>query len=340
VSEDVQGVPEMSLFGTHSPGVEGHLPGFDGATGWLNSAPLTAADLHGKVVLADFWTYTCINWLRTLAYVRAWAERYGEHGLLVVGVHTPEFPFEHDADNVREAARDMQVAYPIALDSDYGVWNAFGNHYWPAVYIADAEGRIRHHQFGEGRYDECERIIQQLLREAGHDDTGDDLVSVVPAGIEAQADWTTLESPESYLGYEQAHNFASPGDAGLDEARTYGLPESLRLNHWALSGNWTIERGASVLNEAGGQLAFRFHARDVHLVLAPSACGTAVPFRVLVDGEPPGDDHGLDVDAHGHGTVTQQRLYQLIRRQGSIADRTFEITFLAAGVGAYVFTFG
>jgi hypothetical protein len=340
VSEDVQGVPEMSLFGTHSPGVEGHLPGFDGATGWLNSAPLTAADLHGKVVLADFWTYTCINWLRTLAYVRAWAERYGEHGLLVVGVHTPEFPFEHDADNVREAARDMQVAYPIALDSDYGVWNAFGNHYWPAVYIADAEGRIRHHQFGEGRYDECERIIQQLLREAGHDDTGDDLVSVVPAGIEAQADWTTLESPESYLGYEQAHNFASPGDAGLDEARTYGLPESLRLNHWALSGNWTIERGASVLNEAGGQLAFRFHARDVHLVLAPSARGTAVPFRVLVDGEPPGDDHGLDVDAHGHGTVTQQRLYQLIRRQGSIADRTFEITFLAAGVGAYVFTFG
>jgi thiol-disulfide isomerase/thioredoxin len=340
VHDDVQGTWEMSLFGTPTPGVEGHLPGFEGATGWLNSPPLTPADLHGKVVLTDFWTYTCINWLRTLAYVRAWAERYGDHGLIVVGVHTPEFPFERDAGNIREAARDMTVAYPIALDSDYAVWNAFANHYWPAVYIADAEGRIRHHQFGEGRYDECERVIQHLLREAGHDDFGDDLAAVVPAGIEAQADWTNLESPESYLGYEQAQNFASPGDAGLDEARTYVLPDSLTLNQWALSGKWTIERGASVLNEAGGQIAFRFHARDVHLVMAPSERGTAVPFRVLVDGEPPGDAHGLDVDGQGHGTVTQQRLYQLIRQPGPIADRSFEITFLAAGVGAYVFTFG
>jgi thiol-disulfide isomerase/thioredoxin len=336
----------MSLFGgrRHSgpPPLsdEGHLPGFDGATGWLNSSPLTSSDLRGKVVLVDFWTYTCINWLRTLAYVRAWAERYKDDGLVVVGVHTPEFPFERDEDNVREAAKDMTVEYPIALDSDYAVWRAFNNHYWPAVYTADADGRIRHHHFGEGAYMECERVIQQLLRESGRDDVADDLVSIVPDGFEAQADWTNLATAETYLGYEQAQNFASPGPPGLDEPRTYDVPEVLGLNHWALSGDWTIGRRASVLNEADGRIAFRFHARDVHLVMGPRSRDEPVPFRVLLDGEPPGAAHGLDVNEEGHGTLSQQRLHQLIRQPGSIEDRTFEITFLPPGAEAYAFTFG
>jgi thiol-disulfide isomerase/thioredoxin len=319
---------------------EGHLPPFDGATGWLNSPPLGPAELGGKVVLVDFWTYTCINWLRTLGYVRAWAEKYAEHGLVTVGVHTPEFTFERDVDNVRWAAADMKVEYPIALDSDYAVWDAFANSYWPAVYIADAQGRIRHHQYGEGGYEECERIIQALLREAGGDAIPDDLVSVADEGFEAQADWATLESPETYLGYEQGRNFASPGGVELDRAHTYELPDSLKLNSWGLVGDWTVQRKATVLNEAGGRIAFRFHARDVHLVLGPGSDGTPVPFRVLVDGQPPGDAHGLDVDEEGHGEVAQQRLYQLIRERGSITDRTFKISFLAPGVEAYVFTFG
>jgi thiol-disulfide isomerase/thioredoxin len=305
---------------------EGHNPGFDGATGWLNSPPLDAADLQGKVVLVDFWTYTCINWLRTLGYVRAWAEKYADRGLVVVGVHTPEFPFERDVDNVSWAAKNMRVEYPIALDSDYGVWRAFDNRYWPAVYIADAEGRIRHHQFGEGGYDECERIIQELLRDAGREDVGDGLVSVADEGLEAQADWANLESPETYLGYEQTQNFAE------------GAPDRLGLNQWALTGNWTIGRRASVLNGVGGSIRFRFHARDVHLVLrAPDA---SVPFRVLLDGAPPGDAHGVDVDEGGQGTLVQPRLYQLIRQPGPITDSEFEITFDAPGVEAYAFTFG
>jgi hypothetical protein len=335
----------MSWFERHHVGrsplsVEGHLPGFDGATGWLNSPPITAADVDGKVVLTDFWTYTCINWLRTLAYVRAWDAKYRDQGLVTVGVHTPEFPFEQDVDNIREAAKDMRVDYPIAIDSDYAVWSAFANHYWPAVYIADAQGRIRHHQFGEGNYEECERVIQRLLRDAGVEDVGDELVSVAPDGFEVQADWTNLGSPETYLGYEQGQNFASEGGAELDAPHAYAAPEALRLNQWALSGEWTIGRGASVLNGAEGAIAFRFHARDVHLVLGPPARDASVPFRVLVDGEPPGDAHGLDVDAQGNGTVAQQRLYQLVRERDAITDRTFEITFLGSGVEAYVFTFG
>jgi thiol-disulfide isomerase/thioredoxin len=319
---------------------EGYLPGFDGATGWLNSPPLTSTDLRGKVVLVDFWTYTCINWLRTLGYVRAWADSYKEHGLVVVGVHTPEFPFERDVDNIREAAQNMRVGYPIAIDSDYMVWRAFSNQYWPAVYIADAQGRIRHHQFGEGGYAECEMVIQQLLREAGLSAVDDELVSIAPEGFEVQADWANLQSPETYLGYEQGRNFASPGGIGFDEARSYAAPDSLRLNQWALVRDWTVARGASVLNQADGRLVFRFHARDVHLVMGPPARGASVPFRVLVDGEPPGDAHGLDVDEEGHGTVAQQRLHQLIRERGSITDRTFEISFLEPGVEAYCFTFG
>jgi thiol-disulfide isomerase/thioredoxin len=320
--------------------VEGHLPGYDGATGWLNSAPLTAEGLLGKVVLTDFWTYTCINWLRTLGYVRAWAEKYEDLGLVVVGVHTPEFPFEQDLDNVRRAANDMRVGYPIALDNDYAVWRAFSNQYWPAVYITDAQGRIRHHQFGEGGYAECERAIQQLLGETGSESVGDDLVSVADDGFEAQADWANLESPETYLGYEQAQNFASPDGAAFDAPHTYVAPDPLDLNRWALSGDWTIERGASVLNRADGRITFRFHARDVNLVMGPRARDTSVPFSVLVDGGPPGTAHGLDVDEQGQGTLSQQRLYQLVREPGSITDRTFEITFHAPGVEAYVFTFG
>jgi thiol-disulfide isomerase/thioredoxin len=332
----------MSLF-THHRGdtlpVEGHLPGFEGATGWLNSPPLTNEELRGKVALVDFWTYTCINWLRTLGYVRAWAERYKDQGLVVVGVHTPEFPFERDVENIRWAAEDMGVEYAVVIDSDYAVWRAFANHYWPAVYIADAEGQIRHHQFGEGGYEDCERVVQMLLREAGRDDVGDDLVSIAPTGFEAQADWENLESPETYLGYEQGQSFASPGFAA-DEARTYALPERLNLNDWALAGDWTIESRASVPNAAGARLAFRFHARDAHLVMGPREPGASVPFRVLLDGEPPGDAHGFDVDEDGNGTLSQQRLHQLIRQPGSIGDRTLEIEFPEAGAEAYCFTFG
>ena len=308
---------------------EGRLPGFDGATGWLNSQPLKPDDLRGKVVLVDFWTYTCINWLRTLGYVRAWFEKYADAGLVVVGVHTPEFPFERDVDNVRAAVEEMRVAYPVALDSDYAVWDAFANRYWPAVYIADAEGRIQHHQFGEGGYDECERVIQELLRDSGRNAVDDGLVSVNGNGFEAQADWANLETPETYLGAEQARTFAR------------GVPESaLRLNQWTLSGDWAVERRASVLQGPEGRIAFRFHARDVHLVMGPPRRGASVPFRIRVDGEPPGDAHGLDVDEDGRGTVTQQRLHQLVREPRSIADRTLEITFLEPGVEAYSFTFG
>jgi len=290
-------------------------------------------------VLVDFWTYTCINWLRTLAYIRAWAERYQDEGLVVIGVHTPEFPFERDIDNVRWAAGEMRVEYPIAVDSDYGVWNAFSNHYWPAMYLADAEGRIRHHQFGEGKYDECEMMIQRLLREAGRE-VPDDVVSVVPEGFEAQADWSNLRSPETYLGYEQGQNFASPGGVEFDRPRIYVTPDRLWLNEWALRGDWTVQGGLIVLNKAEGSIEFRFHARDVNLVLAPSVDSTSVPFRVSLDGDAPGSAHGLDVDEQGQGAVSHPRLYQMIRQGGPISERTFEITFLARGVGAYVFTFG
>ena len=335
----------MSLFGarrhprTAPLPVEGRLPGFEGATGWLNSSPLTPEGLAGKVVLVDFWTYTCINWLRTLAFVRTWSEKYRDRGLVVIGVHTPEFPFERDVENVREAARAMQVEYPIALDSDYGVWSAFGNRYWPAVYLADAEGRIRYHHFGEGEYDDGEWMIQNLLREAGSEGIDEELVSVTAEGLEAQADWTNLGSPETYLGYQQGQNLESPDGVAYDEPRGYVAPESLQLNTWALAGNWTIEERASVLNEAGGRIVFRFHARDVHLVLR-SRAGTTVQFHVLVDGEAPGAAHGLDVDEQGRGALVEPRLYQLIRLPGSIDDRTFEIAFDAPGVEAYAFTFG
>jgi thiol-disulfide isomerase/thioredoxin len=320
--------------------VEGELPSLGGATGWLNSPPLTPDGLRGRVVVVDFWTYTCINWLRSLPYVRAWAERYQDQGLVVIGVHTPEFDFEHDLDNVRRAVTDLRVDYPVAVDNDYAVWSAFDNHYWPALYFVDAQGRIRHHRFGEGDYGQSEMIIQQLLTEAGVAGTDQELVSVDGRGVEAAADWDSLWSPENYLGYERTVNFASPGGAGLNERRVYAAPERLRLNHWALSGDWTVERQAIVLNEADGRIAYRFHARDLHLVMGPAARGASVRCRVLLDGQPPGAEHGIDVDDQGNGTVAEQRLYQLIRQRGPVSDHTFEVTFLDPGAHAYAFTFG
>jgi hypothetical protein len=292
------------------------------------------------VVLVNFWTYTCINWLRQLPYVRAWAGKYSGQGLVVIGVHTPEFAFEHDQDNVRRAVQDMRVDYPVAVDNDYAVWSAFDNHYWPALYFADAQGQIRHHHFGEGEYQQSEMIIQRLLAGAGSGGVGHDLVSVDADGIEAAADWATLRSPENYTGYERTENFASPGGVRPGQTHLYTAPAELRLNHWALSGDWTVEEQAATLNEANGRIAYRFHARDLHLVMGSATPGSSVRFQLLLDGQPPGAAHGTDADDQGHGTVTQQRLHQLIRQQGPVADRTFEITFLDPGVQAYAFTFG
>jgi hypothetical protein len=320
--------------------VLGRLPGFEGATGWLNSSPLDVADLRGKVVLVDFWTYTCINWLRTRGYVRAWAAKYSKHGLVVIGVHTPEFPFEAEADNVRTEVTGMQIDYPVAMDSGYAVWRAFSNHYWPAVYIADAQGRIRHTQFGEGGYEKCERVVQQLLREAGSEEVPDGLVSVANDGFEAQADWPNVQSPETYLGYEQGENFASADTASLDRSAQYQLPDGLRLNEWGLSGMWTVQRGSCRLDEGEGSITFHFHARDVNLVLSPTEHGRSVPFVVRLDGTAPGPAHGLDIDAAGTGTVSEPRTYQLIRRPTPIIDSTVEIGFPEAGIEAWVFTFG
>ncbi len=320
--------------------VEGELPSLGGASGWLNSQPLTKDGLRGKVVLVDFWTYTCINWLRSLPYVRGWAGKYKEQGLVVIGVHTPEFRFEKDVDNVRRAVEDMKIDFPIAIDNDYVIWRAFDNHYWPALYVIDAQGRIRHHQFGEGGYERSERIIQQLLGETGITGIGDQLAAVDARGVEAEADWADLKSPENYLGHERTENFVSPGGAVVDKRRVYAAPARVKLNDWALSGDWTVKKDAVVLNKANGRIAYRFHARDLHLVMGAAVRGASVRFRVLIDGQPPGAAHGTDVDDQGNGTVAEQRLYQLIRQSTPIADRQFEIEFLDPGVEAFAFTFG
>jgi Thioredoxin like C-terminal domain/AhpC/TSA family len=320
--------------------VEGEVPPLSGATGWLNSPPLTPAELRGNVVVINFCTYTCINWLRQLPYVRAWAERYKDHGLVTIGAHTPEFSFEHDVDNVRRAVQEMRLEYPIAIDSDYAIWQAFDNAYWPALYFVDAEGHIRHHHFGEGAYEESEMVIQRLLTGAGQSGVGHDLVSVDASGIEAAADWGSLKSPENYVGYERTENFASPGGAVPNQPQVYSAPDQLRLNQWALAGDWTVGREATRLNDADGSIVYRFHARDLNLVMGPAAKGTFARFRVLVDGQRPGVARGGDVDEQGNGTVSEQRLYQLVRQPGPIADSTFEIAFLDAGVEAYAFTFG
>jgi thiol-disulfide isomerase/thioredoxin len=301
---------------------------------------LTAAELRGRVVLVDFWTYTCINWLRTLPYVGAWAHKYQARGLVVVGVHTPEFDFEHDLDNVRRQVTDLGVDYPVAVDNDYAIWSAFSNLYWPALYLIDAQGGIRYHRFGEGDYDRSERIIQRLLTDAGGGGVGQDLVAVEAGGVEAEADWDSLWSPENYLGHERTENFASANGAVLDTPHHYAAPPRLALNHWALAGDWTVQRQAVVGNQAEGRILYQFQARDLHLVMAPPAPGTSVRFRVALDGQPPGAAHGADVDDQGNGTLTQPRLYQLLRQPGPISDRSFEITFLDPGVQAYAFTFG
>jgi thiol-disulfide isomerase/thioredoxin len=310
-----------------------HMPPLDGATGWLNSEPLGPAELRGRVVLVNFWTLTCINWLRQEPYVRAWSDAYRDDGLVVIGVHTPEFAFEHDIDGVRRATRERRIGYPVAVDNDYAVWSAFDNHYWPALYFVDADGIIRDHHFGEGRYEQSERVIQRLLGvEREH-------VSVEGLGVEAEADWDHLRTPETYLGHERGAQFASPDGAALDERRAYELPERLGINQWGLAGEWTIGRENVVLDQAGGSIAYRFQARDAHLVLSPGAQGP-IPFRVLLDGETPGPSQGVDVDEDGNGLLRDGRMYQLVREHDAVRERTLEITFLEPGAEAYAFTFG
>jgi thiol-disulfide isomerase/thioredoxin len=312
----------MSIFGVHHQPplrAEGHLPSFDGATEWLNSGPLSPADLRGQVVLVDFWTLTCINWLRTEPYVRAWSQAYRDDGLVVVGVHTPEFSFEHEIEGVRRATEQRAIDYPVALDNDYAVWSAFDNHYWPALYFVDREGVIRDHHFGEGRYEQSERVIQQLLGIAR------DLAVVEAAGVEAEADWDNLRSPETYLGYARGGHTAPL--------------EHLRLNQWGLGGRWTSGAEKVTLERANGSIAFRFHARDAHLVLSRNT-SEPIPFRVLLDGDAPGSSHDIDVDEQGYGVLEDGRLYQLVRHRDPVRDRTLEITFFEVGAEAYVFTFG
>jgi thiol-disulfide isomerase/thioredoxin len=314
--------------------------GLDRAREWLNTPRLTAASLAGKVVLVDFCTYTCINWLRTLPYIREWARRYRE-GLVVIGVHTPEFSFERDLDNVRRAVRSLGIEHPIAIDNDYGIWRAFRNQYWPALYFVDGRGRIRDWHFGEGRYDWSERLTQKLLRETGSTGTRDDLVAIAGTGVEAPADWDNLRSSENYLGFARTEGFASPGGVKLDRPHVYAAPKRLGLNEWALEGEWTATRGYVALNAAGGgRLCCRFHARDLHLVVRPTRTDAPVRFRVSIDGHAPDAAHGADTDASGAGTASEPRLYQLVRQPGPIVDRRFEIEFLDPGVEAYVFTFG
>jgi thiol-disulfide isomerase/thioredoxin len=319
---------------------EGSFPSLDGAIGWLNSEPLTPAALRGKVVLIDFWTYTCVNWRRTLPYVRAWAGKYKNHGLVVIGVHTPEFSFEHNLDNVRWAIQDMKIDYPVAIDNNYAVWNAFNNQYWPALYFIDAKGHIRHHQFGEGEYQQAEAVIRQLLAEAGSSGFALKSVSVDPNGAEVSADVGSLRTPETYTGYRQTENFASPGGATRDKPHVYAFPARLNLNHWALAGNWTVSKEPVTLNQSPGRIAYRFHARDLNLVMGSQPRGTSVRFRVQIDGQPPGAAHGTDIDSQGNGTVVEQRLYQLIRQAEPIADRQFEIEFRDPRTQAFDFTFG
>jgi thiol-disulfide isomerase/thioredoxin len=320
--------------------IEGALPELGGATAWLNSEPLTPAGLRGKVVVVQFCTFSCINWLRTLPYVKAWAQKYRDDGLVVIGAHSPEFPFEHDLEKIRPALEGMGVDHPIAVDNDFAVWRAFDNAYWPALYFADAEGRIRHHHFGEEDYERSERVIQQLLAEAGSHDVDEDLVSTQADGVYLAADWNTLRSPETYVGYARATGFASPGGLEPDRSRVYVEPPHLELNHWALTGDWTAGTQITTLNKPGGRIVHRFHGRDLNLVLGTRADGGPTRFRVLIDGQPPNRAPGLDLDERGTGTVSEERLYQLIRQPGPIIERTFEITFLDAGTRAYVFTFG
>jgi thiol-disulfide isomerase/thioredoxin len=315
------------------------LAALGGATDWLNSAPLTASALRGKVVLVDFWTYTCVNWLRTLPYVRAWAAQYANRGLVVIGVHTPEFSFEEDLGNVRHLTKTFGIEYPVAVDNNRAIWRGFANLYWPALYFVDATGQVRDHHFGEGNYGESETTIRQMLSDAGN------RIDVAPVIVEAHggevaADRNSLKSPETYVGRQKAARFASAGGLALDVPRTYAFPQRLHLNQWALSGTWTAGREAAVLNEAGGRIAFHFHARDLNLIMGPAADKRVVRFRVWLDGRPAGTHHGTDTDDRSHGTVGEARLYQLVRQTGSVTDARFEIEFLDPGPEVFAFTFG
>ncbi len=331
----------MSAAGAAGPArTEGELPALTGATGWLNSKPLTRESLRGKVVVVDFWTYSCINCLRTMPYVNAWYRHYKDHGLVVLGVHSPEFAFEKDTANVEAAVKKFEMRYPIALDSNLAIWKAFNNKFWPAHYFVDAKGNIRGHHFGEGKYARSERTIRQLLTEAGAKNLPDPLDDAAGQGVNAQADTANVKSPETYLGFARAENFVSPGSFSRDAVKAYEVPKALALNQWGLSGRWNVSGEKARLTAAPGRVAFKFRARDLHLVLGSGAKGVPVRFRVLLDGKPPGNDHGLDVDAQGNGTVREQRLYQLIRQKGAVDEHEFTIEFLDANVEAYAFTFG
>jgi thiol-disulfide isomerase/thioredoxin len=319
---------------------EGRLPDLGGAIAWLNSAPLNDKSLRGKVVLVDFWTYTCINSLRPLPYVKSWAAKYKDAGLVVIGAHTPEFSFEHEPGNVETAVRDLKVTFPVAVDSNYRIWQAFNNQYWPAQYLIDGKGRIRYHHFGEGEYDEIERVIQELLKENGATGLDESNVSVSAVGVEAAADFANEASPETYVGYRQAERFASPGRVAKDSPKTYSPPANPSLNQWGLSGSWNVGSESAVLQAAPGKILFRFHSRDLHMVIAPAKDGRPVRFKVTLDGAAPRDNCGVDSAPDGAGVVREPRLYQLIRQKGAIEDRTFEIEFLDPGVQAFVFTFG
>lgn len=319
--------------------VEGELPSLAGATQWLNTAPLSVASLRGKVVLVDFWTYSCINCIRSLPYVRGWADKYKDHGLVVIGVHAPEFAFEKEPQNVAKAVKDLGVDYPVALDNDYAIWKGFNNEYWPAHYFIDAQGRIRHHHFGEGEYDQSEDVIRQLLTEAGQKDLPSGYVQPGARGAEAASSGDAQRSPETYVGYARAENFAG-GQVAHDDAWNYRTPTTLLTNQWALGGRWTVREESAQLDRANGRIVYRFRGRDLHLVLGPGSDGRPVRFRVTIDGKAPAADHGMDTDADGNGTVTSQRLYQLVRQASGTGERTFEITFLDPGVQAYAFTFG
>ncbi len=322
-----------------APNDEGPLPDLGGAIGWLNSAPLNEKSLHGKVVLVDFWTYTCINSLRPLPYVKSWAAKYKDAGLVVIGVHTPEFSFEHEPANVETAVRELQVTYPVAIDSNRKIWNAFHNEYWPAQYLVDGKGRIRYHHFGESDYAEIEKTIQNLLKDNGATGLDGSSVSVSGVGVEAPPSGDE-QSPETYLGYRQAQHFASPERLANNSQKVYTAPAKPALNQWGLSGSWSVGPEAAVLQSASGKVVFRFHSRDLHLVLVPTIDGKPVRFKVTIDGAAPGDDHGSDSAPDGSGEVREPRLYQLIRQKGQIKDRTFEIEFITPGAQALDFTFG
>ncbi len=332
-------VPQAALKAGEPLPVEGTLPSLAGATEWLNSPPLTTESLRGKVVLVDFWTYSCINCIRTLPYVRGWADKYRDHGLVIIGVHAPEFAFEKNPDNVARAVKDLGVDYPVALDNDYAIWKGFDNQYWPAHYFIDAQGRIRSHHFGEGNYRESEDVIRQLLTAAGQKNLPGGYVNDVRQGVEAAASDDSTRSPETYVGYARAQNFAG-GQVAHDDAWDYRAPAVLGTNQWTLDGRWTVHGENAQLDRAGGGIAYRFRGRDLHLVLGPGSDGKPVRFRVTIDGKPPGADHGMDTNADGNGTIDSQRLYQLVRQANGSGERLFEITFLDPDVQAYAFTFG